>query len=280
MNFPAKDEKQSSPFFSVVIATYNSALTLATCINSITNQSFQDFEILVFDNDSKDGTVEIIQAFASKFPCIGWRSAKDNGVYDAMNNGVRNARGSWLYFIGSDDFLYDDSVFEKVAAMANNRKDKIIYGSVLVKGDAGWASDGQVYDGKFSINKIIARNICHQAIFYHREVFEKIGFFNEAYRICADHDFNIRAATSFKFQFYNIIVATFSAGGMSTQHDPVFLNDFEKVIVKYHPARLPFLKVRSYKLSEQADFFFRENKLIRGLGLYAMYIWKRFINRT
>ena len=269
-----------NPLFSIIIPTYNSETVIRACLQSICKQTFLDYEIIIIDSLSKDATIDIVKEYVAAHSNIHYLSEKDGGIYDAMNKGIRMSKGIWLYFIGADDLLYDNSILEKLVTATQSSKSKIIYGNVLVKGNAGWAADGEIYARRFSIKKIITQNICHQAIFYHREVFEKIGLYNERYRICADHDFNIRAAANFKFTYSDLIVAIFSGGGISTTPDYNFKNDFEKNIVKYCPLKLPFIRVRSYKLAQQADIYFTSKKFVRGVLLYGLYIWKRFIQQT
>src|SRR5246127_4505724 len=103
------------PSFSVIIPTYNSAKTISQSIQSVLRQSFTGYEVLIIDGASTDDTLAITSAFNSER--IKTISEKDRGVYDAMNKGIKLAKGQWLYFLGSDDALYDDSVLEKIKGL-------------------------------------------------------------------------------------------------------------------------------------------------------------------
>jgi glycosyltransferase involved in cell wall biosynthesis len=202
------------PFFSVILPAFNSSQTIKTCLDSILAQTFTDFEILVMDGLSSDNTVALIEAYNDSR--IKIHSEKDKGVYDAMNKGIDKAVGKWLYFLGSDDCLYNNEVLRKVSEHILAAKDsQIVYGNVLIDGATAWAKDRQIYDGCYSLSKLLAQNISHQSMFYHFSVFEKLRY-NTNYRICADWDIAIRCFSMYRFCYMNEIVAIFKAGGASS----------------------------------------------------------------
>lgn len=165
------------------------------------------------DGVSNDETLDIVESYNDKR--IHIYSEKDSGIYDAMNKGVDKAKGEWLYFIGSDDKLYNNTVLETIFLNIQKTKRKIIYGSVEIVGDSGWAKDGEIYDGYFDLDKLLNKNINHQAIFYHKSVFKKMGNYNILYRICGDYDFNLKCYSKYKFLYINIIIAKFQGGNTS-----------------------------------------------------------------
>jgi len=146
----------NSPFFSIIIPTYNSEATLQRTLNSILEQLYSNFEIVIVDGISKDNTIAIIQTNASKDNRIKFSSEKDNGIYDAMNKGIHNAGGEWLYFLGSNDYLANNNVLKQVAENIQNYNGHFFYGDVLLK--------GKKYDGEFNLEKLLQKNISHQAI--------------------------------------------------------------------------------------------------------------------
>ena len=176
-------------------------------------------------------------------------SAKDEGIYDAMNKGIKLAKGEWLYFLGSDDSLFDNHVLETVFQTIQNTNSKIIYGNVVVINDSGWAKDGAKYDGFFDLKKLLMKNICHQAVFYHQVIFKKTGNYNISYKVCADYDFHLKCYTKYHFLYVDLIVANFSGGSTSFLNPDVkFEKDKKKNILKYYLWQLhkkefrPFLK--------------------------------------
>ena len=172
---------------SVILPTRNAAAHLGGCLESLRRQTFRDFEVCVIDACSDDGTGEVVSHMGRSGMTTRFMSGPDTGVYEAMNKGISCARGEWLYFIGADDVLHDDEVFTDLARFFSDEDVDIIYGDVVQR------SDGRRYCGKSSWHRLILdRNICHQAIFYRRSVFEKLGNFDEMYRSWADWEFNIR----------------------------------------------------------------------------------------
>ena len=223
-----------SVFFSIIIPSYNSENTIARSIESILEQTFTNFEILDIDGLSGDATIEIAKSYQDERIKIS--SQKDKGFYDAMNKGIDNAKGEWLYFLGSDDELYSNMVLEEIAAIASEKENNIIYGNVKIIGDTSWAKNGDIYDGVFDLQKLFKKNICHQAIFYRKDFVKKnIGYYNLDYRLCSDWDFNLRCFSKSKFSYTDKIIANFFGGGASTNSniDNNFNNDFLKNILSY-----------------------------------------------
>lgn len=218
------------PFYSIIIPTFNSEKTLKKSLNSILSQTFQDYEILLIDGISTDSTIDIIKYYSLRHSNIRWISERDTGVYDAMNKGVNLSKGKWLYFLGSDDELYDSYVLNDVASQLNHQPEcEIIYGNAF------FIKSKIVWHGRFSISRLLLeRNICHQAIFYQAIIFKKLGYFNLAYKVCADWDFNIRCFmhTEIVINYYNRIIANYEDGsGVSySTDDPDF---FKLIPVKY-----------------------------------------------
>src|ERR1700722_12907065 len=96
----------SKPLVSVITVVYNGAATLETTLLSVIGQSYDRVEYIVVDGGSKDGTLDLIDRYKSHIAT--WVSEPDKGVYDAMNKGIRMAKGDWLFFLGSDDRFQDD----------------------------------------------------------------------------------------------------------------------------------------------------------------------------
>ena len=91
---------------SIILPTFNCDKVIRHCIESIVGQEFHDWELLVMDGMSRDGTLEIVRQYSSKDSRIRVYSEPDNGIYDAMNKGIDKSQGEWLYFMGSDDSLF------------------------------------------------------------------------------------------------------------------------------------------------------------------------------
>lgn len=216
---------------SIVIPTYNSSKVIKRALDSIVNQTMQDFEVLVMDGASTDNTGEIVASYNDDR--IKFYSEPDKGIYDAMNKGIAKAQGEWLYFIGSDDWLLDNNVLQSVFSLNIDQYD-VVYGDV--------ESDlSEKNRGKWTFYTL-EYNRCHQAIFYRKNIFDKIGDYTLKYKIGADHDLNLKwfLNPEIKNVFINQKIAHFSTGGFSKeQGDDGFFDDFYSNILHYHFRKLP-----------------------------------------
>ncbi|GGA86306.1 glycosyltransferase family 2 protein [Puia dinghuensis] len=207
----------SRPLISIITVVFNGAATLETTIASVINQTWKEIEYIVVDGGSTDGTLALLDKYKDQITL--WVSEPDKGVYDAMNKGVRMARGEWLYFLGSDDWLYKDTVVAALFEEPANRDCHLLYGNVISPSYKG------LYDGPFTLEKLLSRNVSHQAAFYRKELFQRLGEFNLQYRLHADWDFNLRCFTAewVKTKFVAVCIAEFGAEGISSSHDVPFL---------------------------------------------------------
>jgi len=221
-----------APLISILIPTYQSDKTLRRALDSLISQEFTDWEAWIIDGLSKDGTLDIVREYAAGDNRIHFVSEPDRGIFDAMNKGVRLAKGQWIYFLGSDDHLYDSRVLGAFREDFLRDDLDLVYGNVMLD------PKGQVYDGEFSVEKELRQNISHQAEFFRRDLFGKIGGFNTRYKAFADWDLNIRCFLdpTVRIGYRDRIVATFSMGGISAKYDVIFMR--EGLI----PAKLKILK--------------------------------------
>lgn len=261
------------PLISVIVPCHNSEGTIAACLESITAQTTRDLEIVVVDGLSQDGTMAVVKAVAAYFPALRFVSERDKGTYDAINKGVRMARGAWVYVLGSDDRIYSPQTLENVAERLKESDAGVVYGDVLVRGDAGWASDGEIYAGEFTLERLLRRNICQQAAFYQRALFESLGSFNNDYSVCADWDFMLRCAAKSTLEYMNLIVAEFSGGGTSGTREEVKLNeDFAPNLYVYfrlHVFERAF-RPAAFRFLESAKAYALQGKPLRAILFWGI----------
>ena len=271
--------------FSVIIPTNNSDKNISYAIKSVLDQSYQDFEILIIDNLSSDRTIECVNSFQDSR--IKVFLERDNGVYDALNKGIKKSTGDWLYFLGSDDTFYNDQVLTNVFRYILGTSAKVLYGDCKIIGDTGWARNGDIYDGEFDFEKLIKKNICHQSIFYHKSVFKRIGFYDVEYKVCADWDFNLRALANFSFEYVDLVIAKFSAGGLSSNQqvimDRFIFRDYAPNISKYY--RIPlsdkiFLGHTDGMLNFAVYSIFKANFILTFRTLISVILLEKSFART
>jgi glycosyltransferase involved in cell wall biosynthesis len=217
------------PLISVITPTFNSGAKIAATVASVLSQREGLYEFLVIDGGSADDTLAHLRARGS---ALRYLSEPDQGIYDAMNKGIRLTSGEFLYFLGAGDRLLP-GVLEAVAAeirklscQGQTSRPTLLYGNV------DWSSYSRPYDGRFNRFKLLRRNICHQAIFYQRSVFERLGFYNTKYRSLADWEFNIRCFNDqgIHKRYISLRIAKYEGGGKSaTTPDPAFCAELSRL---------------------------------------------------
>lgn len=214
---------------SVVIVTRNAGALLERALQSVFTQSYPHVEVIVVDGDSTDNTLEIIRRHEGRLKA--WLSEPDDGLYDAMNKGVKLAKGDWIYFLGADDVLVN--CLDKVRSFLRD-KNTVYYGDVYLP------SKNKTYAGEFKWHTLVSKNINHQSIFYPRQVFEQYAY-NLNYPILADYDLNLRlwGEGKFRFEYMPAVVAVHNDGGISHEkQDEAFLRDKPALVNRYFGQRI------------------------------------------
>lgn len=201
----------SSPRFSIITVCYNAEQVIAKSLESVRAQTYRNFEMLVVDGSSKDGTLDVVRQF-SDLPLV-IHSAPDKGIYDAMNKAVGLARGDILYFLNADDALLDNRVLEKVAAAFDaNPKLEFLWGDVVHEFE-----DGRKLTLSYAYvnpDTLIYGSICHQGVFAHRKLFQRFGDFDLRYSLCADFDWFLRVMRGGgNFCYLDLDVSLITRGG-------------------------------------------------------------------
>lgn len=250
-------DKTLHPLVSIIIPTYNAGNTITECLESIVTQTFSNWEVIIIDGASTDNTLHYVRDYSENFPTITYTSQKDQGIYDAMNKGIKQSSGAWIYFLGSDDKFADCYILEKVFDESIQTHD-LIYGNVFS------IMHNRIYDGEFNSSKLLEKNICHQAIFIKREIYNQIGVYDLRFKYCADWAYNIKCfkLKGINIKFIDKIIAIYADGGISSVHkDLIFLNMRHWEILKSEKRSTSLLnKLRSIKAISRKVY--KENGLI------------------
>lgn len=212
---------EPAPLISVIIATYNAQATLERCFESLFNQTVNNFQVIVIDGASTDGTLEIIQRYAEKITY--WDSQTDRGICHAWNKALAYATGQWFFFLGSDDYLYTRDIFHKIGTFMLEvpAETRVVYGKVALVDSEGrvlnligspWEKARKIFNRSLSIP--------HQGIFHRRDLFDDHGGFDESLRLMGDYDFLSRELPVRNAYFVNEVIAGMQFGGIS--YNPSF----------------------------------------------------------
>lgn len=201
---------------SIVTVCFNAEEDIKKTINSVLSQTFSDFEYVIKDGKSNDGTNQVIERYRNAFHRNQIRMqhviAKDTGIYDAMNQAVSYCSGEWIIFMNAGDTFYDRFVLADVFEKQCWSNVDVIYGHTLMKLSEKYAiiinHDAGYLDKEWSMN--------HQSIFERREVLEKYPF-EKAYKIVSDYDHLLRIYKSHTFAKCNTVVSVMNRDGVSNQ---------------------------------------------------------------
>ena len=194
---------------SIITINYNNKPGLLKTIESVINQQFSDYEFIIIDGLSTDGSKEIIEQYKNKLSY--WVSEKDSGVYDAMNKGIKQAKGKYLFFLNSGDCLVDQNVLTSIAAQMSNTNYDIVYGDTI------YSNNIIRYESKLSLYYLLNMGMCHQVQFIKKDLFEKYGYYNPKYKITADHCQLMLFLAKYNATYFHvdIVISDIEPGGIS-----------------------------------------------------------------
>lgn len=232
------------PLVSVITVSFNAAQTIRATMDSLDVQVCRDFEWVVIDGGSTDGTREFLERHRARMS--HFVSEPDAGIYDAMNKGIRAATGQWLLFLNADDVLADPAVLLDMSQhlRAVSQDTGVVYGDVYyTDGTRKWLRTFHWVTRR----NLLYGDLCHQAVFAHRSAFQLFGEFDANLRINADYEWLLRVFKSrLCTRYVPRVVATFSVGGMHGR-DRQFLAA-ERLAVRRRFATRPRLAVGEFLL--------------------------------
>ena len=203
---------------TIITVTFNSAETIKDTLISVANQSYPLIEHIIVDGNSRDRTLEIVNNFQSATKII---SEPDNGIYDAMNKGIRIASGDIIGILNSDDFFSSEHVVEKIVDEFDNETDAVFGDIAFVRPDdldkivryysgANWKPD------KFKWGYMPP----HPSFYLRKEHYQNLGLYQTDYKIASDYELLIRMLYKYKLRYKYLPkqIVTMRTGGVSTQN--------------------------------------------------------------
>jgi len=205
---------------SIITPTLNSERFIKDCIESVKNQSYLDIEHIIVDGGSVDSTLKLIKEYENSYD-LKLISGKDNGIYDALNKGIKSSTGEIIGILHSDDFYVHSQVIEKIV-------------KVFLEGNVDSCFADLCYVSKENPNRVIrywkAGNFDitnfkngwmppHPTLFVKKEVFDKYGLYSLDYKISSDYEFIVRVLYKFKIRTYyiNELIVKMRVGGASNK---------------------------------------------------------------
>ncbi len=218
--------------FSIITVNYNNKEGLMATIESVIHQSFSDYEFIVIDGGSSDGSVEIIKEYEKYITY--WVSERDRGIYNAMNKGIIKASGEYLNFMNSGDCFYDPDVLKKVASY--NIDDDFIVGKDYHHDINTGKSHISIHPPRTTMIHFFNATIDHQSSFIKRELF-KNSLYNENYRLVSDWIFYVEKIVYQKknIKFIPDIICFREEGGLSEKLKETNKNEIKTYLISSLP---------------------------------------------
>lgn len=237
--------------FSIITICFNSEKTIERTIKSVLEQTYKDFEYIIVDGASKDGTLDIVKKYEPLFEGrMKWKSEPDKGIYDAMNKGIRMATGDIIGIVNSDDWLEPNTLDIVANAFVQNGKDTnaLYCGGINYHRTDGTIKrwDANIKSFKRQAILYIMSGIRHPATFVPKHVYDKIGLFDDQMRLSADQDFILRCHFGgVRFVEMKQILSNMSEGGLSTEDSErarkLSTEDRELMLQKFRKKGLSYL---------------------------------------
>lgn len=237
--------------FSIITCTFNSQKYLSACFESIVSQTARNFEVIVVDGYSSDGTSDIIKTFQKSLP-IKICQQKPSGISSAMNLGIKKAKGEYLLHLHSDDMLHDKNVLRDVDNYLKHRELDWIYGKIEIIEDNSSSFGVFPKQWLFHLNwnylLKYTNFIPHQSVFIKKNVFDSLGYFDETLSSQMDTDLWLRIAYKTKWKFFNRIISKYrlhsNSQSSGIDNNQINQSNYEKVIRRYtNPAEFLLARV-------------------------------------
>lgn len=207
---------------SIITVTFNSAATVRDTIESVLKQEYPNIEYLIVDGASKDNTMEIVKEMEPYFQGrLHYVSEPDKGIYDAMNKGIKMAKGEVVGILNSDDFFSSDDVIALVAdAFSSDEDMDAVYGDIHFVKDENLRKCTRYYSSKYFKPWLLRFGFmpAHPSFYCKKNVFEKYGLYDLQYRTSSDFEMMVRLLGKYKIKttYLQMDFVTMRAGGEST----------------------------------------------------------------
>lgn len=218
---------------SIVTITYNSGKTLKCAIESVLTQTYKNIEYIIVDGKSSDNTVAIINSYGNKIS--KFVSEEDDGIYDAMNKGLRLASGDIVGILNSDDVYFDNRVIENVIKEFEEKDVDSVYADLIFVKPKNLDKAVRYYDSSHFSPQKFAYGLmpAHPTFFVKKDIYERYGVFRTDLKIGADFDLLIRFLYTHKisYSYMKEILVKMRVGGVSTTFSSIWINNIEQLQV-------------------------------------------------
>ncbi|MBS9383924.1 MAG: glycosyltransferase [Dolichospermum sp. BR01] len=219
-----KTSSRELPLVSVITVVFNGEKYIEQTIQSVINQSYANIEYLIIDGGSTDETVNIIRKYDDQINY--WISEPDKGIYNAMNKALCVATGDWIFFLGSDDILFNAEVIHKFIFCQKDIDVDIIFGDVIF-------SNNYYFKSKLNYKMLVGNTLHHQSCFYRKYLFNDFRY-QDNYKIGADYELNLKIYTqNGSYKYISSPVSIFRYEGESSRNRDLGITEMNNIRSKY-----------------------------------------------
>ena len=230
--------------FSIITINYNNRDGLRSTIDSVVRQTSDDYEFIVIDGGSTDGSVEVVNNYKDRINY--WVSEPDKGIYHAMNKGVAQAHGDYCIFMNSGDCFYDQTVLERVKAA--NPSEDIVVGKVVIDDQNHIISPPP--KGEFTMYHLYSGSIPHQGSFIRTELLRKYPY-DEELKISSDWKFFVQALIfdNSTIRYIDDFVARYDTTGVGLSHPELMKSEKVRYLEEVLPPRV----LKDYEMMKASE---------------------------
>lgn len=219
---------------SIITINYNNSKGLEDTIRSVISQDFKDYEYIVIDGGSNDGSVDIIKKYSDKINY--WISEPDKGIYNAMNKGIYKSSGDYLNFMNSGDCFHNKSVLNDVS--------KNLYDEKIVIGKCCNSKTKEIYCSlkpgqEVTLMTLMKEIINHQSTFYHHSIFDKYKY-DESLEIIADWKINLQSIIidNCTVKIIDTLITDYDMTGISSTNSELYIKEKKRVLNEIIPPKI------------------------------------------
>ncbi len=244
---------------SIITAVYNGSATIADCIRSVNDQSYNNIEHIIIDGASKDSTLKIIKSMPNRVTKI--ISEPDDDIYDALNKGINLAKGDIIGILHADDVFAGTNIIENVMDRFQQINIDGVYGDLVLVSKYNLEKIIRKWSSQPFHNSLLYRGWmpAHPTLFLKKNVYEKHGLFDINFKISADYDYMLRIFKdkSLRFQYLSKVITKMRVGGASNGSiNKIILKTKEDFFaLKKNNIPNPLLALSIKKLSKILQYF-------------------------
>ena len=224
---------------SIITINRNNAEGLEKTLRSVAAQSFREFEYIVIDGASTDGSVEVVKSHESEFAHLKWVSEPDQGIYNAMNKGVHKTTGDYIQILNSGDCLASNDIIERMlAALKEAGNPSILYGNMVKCFPDGRKMVDKCFAGQeITMLGMYTGTLNHDPAYICRDLFEKYGYYDENLKIVSDWKWYLQAIIlgGEKPQYVDLDVTLFDMTGISETNKKLDKEERDAVLEQLFP---------------------------------------------